>query len=211
MSNHTPSQTEKTKHPKFILSIMAILGIWLVCLLALASWYQANYIQNFTHNTPDFLDSAYTEDWLTNLATALPPKTTETRVIQLWKPNCLCNRFAQRHALNTINTAKSLKVEHLTIIPNTHAAELESLQSLNPDTHVISLDTKILKKWPASPSVFIQGPLNQLLYFGPLGFGAFCGQSSSDVIAKQLRVSDKPNTNPFFNVIGKGCFCSWDD
>lgn len=189
---------------------MAALGVWLLCLLALASWYQANYIQNFTQKTPNFLDSKFTESWFKQLLETLPNKTYSSRVIQFWKPNCLCNRFAQRHALNGINTAKQSNTEHITLIPNANADEVAKLQSLNPDTKIISLSTSALQQWPSSPSVFIEGPLNQLLYFGPLGFGAFCSQPSTDVIGPILKSSSHPHSKPFFNVIGKGCFCHWD-
>ena len=206
------SNTNKaSKPPKYVLSIMLALGIWLICLLALASWYQANYIQNFTERSPKFLDSQYTEGWIKDLSALLPVKTSTTRVIQFWKPNCLCNRFAQRHALNAIKVSSTLNIEHITVIPNANKAAMAELQQLNPDTKIITLKSSSLEHWPASPSVVVEGPFNQPLYFGPLGFGAFCSQSSSDVIEQQLRSRNIESLNPFFNVIGKGCFCAWSD
>jgi hypothetical protein len=190
---------------------MIALGVWLISLLALASWYQTNYIQNFTEKSPEFLNSEYTEKWTKELATLLPVKTNQTRVIQFWKPDCLCNRFSQRHSLNAVNVAKTLNIDHITIIPNSSAESLTALQDMNPDTQIITLNTSSLEHWPSSPSVIIEGALNQPLYFGPLGFGAFCSQSSSDVIEQQLKSHKSDSLNPFFNVIGKGCFCSWDD
>lgn len=188
---------------------MAAMAIWLILLLLLAAWYQKHYIQSFTQLTPDFLDSQFSEHWLNDLSKLLPTKTTKSRIIQFWQPNCLCNRFAKRHAINTMNTAKDLGVEHITIIPSNTDADIKELQKLNPNTHIIQMSTQQLTHWPAAPSVFIQGALNQLVYFGPLGYGAFCSQSSANVIESQLKLSQKDLSKPFFNVIGKGCFCGW--
>ncbi len=190
---------------------MGLLCIWLFCLLALASWYQNNFIHSFTQNQPKFLDRQFTENWFDQLLPLLPVKNSRTRVIQLWKPDCLCNRFASRHAINSMNVSEELNIEHITIIPNANKVELTALQALNPKTKIITLSTTNLKDWPSSPSVFVQGPLNKLLYFGPLGFGAFCSDSSTGAIEQQLRNISKDKIKAFFNVIGKGCFCSWDE
>lgn len=188
---------------------MGLLCLWLVCLLALASWYQNNFIHSFTQDHPSFLNSQFTEDWFNKLLPLLPIKTSQTRVIQFWKPDCLCNRFASRHAINAMDVSDQLNTEHITIIPNANTEELMALQALNPKTKIITMQTTKLKEWPSSPSVFVEGPLSQLLYFGPLGFGAFCSDSSTGAIEQLLRNISKDKVKPFFNVIGKGCFCSW--
>jgi hypothetical protein len=207
-----PNQNQnKTTRPTVILSIMALLGLWLIGLLALTSWYQSNYIQTFTQNSPKFLNSQYTEAWFKQLNTLLPQKNTKTRVIQLWKPDCICNRFAKRHSLNTIKTSKDLNVDHITLIPDATAEQVSKLQQLNPDTKIMTLTSNSIETWPASPSLFVETDLAKVQYFGPLGFGAFCGESSSSIIDQQLMIAqsaDKPTT-PFHNVIGKGCFCQW--
>jgi hypothetical protein len=209
-----PNQNQsKTTRPTVILSIMALLGLWLIGLLALASWYQSNYIQTFTKISPNFLNSQYTETWFKQLSTLLPAKNTATRVIQLWKPDCICNRFAQRHSLNTIKTSKDLKVDHITLIPDATTEQVEKLQQLNPDTKVMTLPSDSIRNWPASPSLFVESGFAKVQYFGPLGYGAFCGESSSNIIDQQLiyaQTAGKPTT-PFFNVIGKGCFCRWSN
>ena len=213
-----------TKNKTFIFSIMLVLGLWLIALLFAASWFQRHYIHSFTEQQPEFLKADYTDHWFNQLKTHLPPKNTHIRVIQFWQPNCLCNRFARPHALATQTTAKALSIEHLTVIPSSHTAELKQLQSLNPDTQLVSLDKTLMASWPASPSVFVEGPLSTVQYFGPLGFGAFCSQASTGIIENQLQILDKSITqNPtttsdslpkainsgFYNVIGKGCFCPW--
>lgn len=201
----------KKKKSSFILFIMAGLAIWLTCLLTLASWYQNNYIHSFTQMSPEFLDSKFTDAWFKKLLKQLPEKSTHKRIIQLWNPDCLCNRFAQRHALNGIETAKLSNTEHITLLPNASRDTVAELQALNPDTKVLTLKTDSLERWPASPSVVIEGGLNQLLYFGPLGFGAFCSQPSTGLIGQFLESDNQANPKPFYNVIGKGCFCNWQD
>ncbi len=191
---------------KLVLGIMVILALWLAALLIFASWFQGRYIHAYTEYSPEFLKASYTEQWFSQLSALLPPKTTASRVIQFWQPDCLCNRFARRHALSATAIAKELNIEHITVIPQSAKHTLASLQILNPDTKIITLAPELLTKWPSSPTLLIEDPLAQLLYFGPLGFGAFCSQSSTSIIDGQLR-SVQPR--PFYNVIGKGCFCPW--
>ena len=188
---------------------MAALALWLLALLVFASWYQARYIKSFTEDSPTFLQADQTEKWFAKLTPVLPQKTTLSRVIQFWQPDCLCNRFARPHALSATILAKELGIEHITVIPNRSLQEVHSLQALNPDTKIISLDTSLMKHWPASPSLLIEDPLARLIYFGPLGFGAFCGQASTSVINSQMLKLQESKAKPFFNIIGKGCFCHW--
>lgn len=199
------------KSDKRIAWIMAGLGVWLACLLALASWYQAHYIHGFTDHNPKFLNADHNDQWFENLITQLPPKTSQGRVIQFWQPKCLCNRFALPHSLKNTQIARSLGVEHITIIPSRYQSDIPTLQALNPNTQLITLDEKQLSDWPASPSVLIEGPFSQLLYIGPLGYGAFCSQASTGVIEQQLIHMDKGTIRPFHNVVGKGCFCPWNE
>ncbi len=188
---------------------MGILALWLASLLIFASWFQSQYIHAFTQDTPDFLQANFTDQWFTDFSPLLPHKTWGSRVIQLWQPECLCNRFARRHALSAIQTAKKLGIEHITVIPLSAQHMMASLQSLNPDTTIIALDPNGLAQWPASPALLIEGPLGQLTYFGPLGFGAFCSQDSTSIIDSQLSNLLNDQIRPFFNVIGSGCFCPW--
>lgn len=185
------------------------MGIWLVCLLALATWYQNNYIHHFTENQTHFLNSQFTENWFKTLSNLLPNKTSKTRVIQFWNPDCVCNRFASRHAISVMGASKKMNTEHITIIPSSKADQVSKLRQLNPETQIITLSSHLLPDWPSSPSVFIEDALGKLLYFGPLGFGAFCSDTSTNTIENQLNNAIKGTVKPFFNVIGKGCFCDW--
>lgn len=185
---------------------MVILALWLAALLMFASWFQGRYIHAYTEHTPEFLTASYTDQWFRQLNVLLPPKTTASRVIQFWQPDCLCNRFARHHALSAMTIAKELGIEHITVIPKSTEHLIASLQALNPNTRILALAPNLLTSWPSSPTLLIEDPLAQLLYFGPLGFGAFCSQSSTSVIDSQLRST---HPRPFYNVIGKGCFCPW--
>jgi hypothetical protein len=180
----------------------------MIMLLAL-SWFQSRYIHEFTQSQPAFLQASYTEQWFKQLLQSLPAKTKDARLIQLWLPDCLCNRFARTHAINAMNVAETLGYEHITLIPETYKDQVQSLQSLNPKTTVISINHALLNNWPANPSVLIEGPLSQLLYIGPLGFGAFCSQATTSVIESQLLGINNQTSRAFYNQIGQGCFCQW--
>ncbi len=199
----------KPANKKIILSFMGILALWLAALLMFASWFQSQYIHAYTQNNPDFLQASFTEQWFAEFSPLLPKKRGASRVVQLWQPDCLCNRFARRHALSATKTAKRLNIEHITVIPQSAQHMMASLQSLNPDTTIIVLDPKKLTLWPASPTLLIEDPLANLAYFGPLGFGAFCSQDNTSIIDSQLAKLQNSQARPFFNVIGSGCFCPW--
>jgi hypothetical protein len=192
-----------------VISIFVALGLWLMTVLIALSWFQSRYIHEFTQQQPSFLQASYTEQWFNQLLTHLPPKTKPARVIQLWLPDCLCNRFARPHALKAMDVSDTLNYEHITLIPNEYAQELPQLQALNPQTQIVDIDTGLLKEWPANPSVLIEGPLSQLLYIGPLGFGAFCSQATTSVIESQLLGVAEQTSRAFYNQVGQGCFCQW--
>jgi hypothetical protein len=192
-----------------VISIFVALGIWLITVLVALSWFQSRYINEFSHQQPDFLQASYTEQWFQQLLSHLPDKTKQARVIQLWLPDCLCNRFARPHAIKAMEVSQTLGYEHITLIPSRYADQQDQLQALNPQTQIIPIDPKILKSWPANPSVLIEGPLSQLLYIGPLGFGAFCSQATTSAIESQLLGVANHTSRAFYNQVGQGCFCQW--
>lgn len=189
---------------------MGLLAVWLVILFLGIAYFQNQYVVPFSHKSEQFLDASKTEQWFEQLNRTLPPKNTPLRLIQLWQPDCLCNRFARPHALDTLEMAADKNIEHITLIPSSHANERDSLQMLNPNTQVMIADQDSLRPWPNSPSIMLQGPLDQLLYFGPLGFGAFCGQPGTSALNSQIKAVESGAQRPFFNVIGQGCFCPFE-
>lgn len=203
--NPQPEQHKRN----LVIAVMSILAIWLVLLFAGVSWFQQGFIKQFTQDQPEFLNAEFSQVWLQKLSAILPPKTHKHRIIQFWQPNCLCNRFARPHAIQATFLAQQNQVEHITLISDTYLAEKANLQALNPDTQVISISPNTLQHWPVSPSVVLEHDILGLTYIGPLGFGAFCSQASTSIIEQQIIALDNPTTKPFYNVIGKGCFCPW--
>jgi len=205
MNAHSP------RSRKVIISIFIGLGIWLFILFWALSWFQNSYVRGFTEHHPKFLQAQYSEHWFKQLIHHLPNKQADARLIQFWQPDCLCNRFARPHAINAMGLTQQLNYEHITLIPNSYQSQLKSLQSLNPNTQVIAIDPSILPIWPASPSVLIEDSKDQLMYFGPLGFGSFCNEASTNIIEAQLKGIANGTSRPFYNQVGKGCFCQWHD
>lgn len=201
--------SSKPSSNRLVVSIFIALGIWLVMVLFALSWFQSRYIHEFTQQQPSFLQASYTEQWFKQLLSHLPTKTQPARVIQLWQPDCLCNRFARPHALKAMEASDALGYEHITLIPQSYADQLSQLQMLNLQTQILTIDSQLLEAWPANPSVLIEGPLSQLLYIGPLGFGAFCSQASTSVIENQLNGVATNTSRAFYNQVGQGCFCQW--
>lgn len=202
--------TKNKRRKSIIISIFIGLGLWLITLFVTLSWFQNQYIKGFTEHNPSFLNVSYTDLWFEALLTHLPAKKGKARIIQLWKPGCLCNRFARPHSLAAVELSKTLGYEHITIIPAEYESKIDSLQTLNPDTKMIALDQSLLSAWPSSPSVLIEGESNLLMYIGPLGFGTFCNQATTSAIETQLSGIASNQIRPFYNLVGKGCFCSWE-
>ncbi|EAT13535.1 hypothetical protein HF888_08850 [Bermanella marisrubri] len=189
---------------------MGLLAVWLVILFVGIAYFQNQYVVPFSHKAEQFLNASKTEQWFQRLNNTLPKKNTPLRLIQLWQPGCLCNRFARPHALDTLSLAAEKGIEHITLIPASQASAREALQTLNPGTRILVAGNDQINAWPNSPSVMLQGSMGQLLYFGPLGFGAFCGQPGTSALTSQIKAVENGAQRPFFNVIGQGCFCSFD-
>ncbi|GAA6133488.1 hypothetical protein NBRC116188_02770 [Oceaniserpentilla sp. 4NH20-0058] len=201
---------ENKPRRSIIISIFIGLGIWLIALFVTLSWFQNQYIKSFTDHNPNFLNVSFTDLWFETLLTHLPAKKSKARIIQLWKPDCLCNRFARPHSLAAVELTKALGYEHITIIPAEYESRISSFQALNPDTQMMVIDSSLLDTWPSAPSVLIEGSFNQLVYIGPLGFGTFCNQATTSAIETQLTGIANNQVRPFYNLVGKGCFCNWE-
>lgn len=192
------------------LILLAVLGTWLMGLLAVSIWFQNQYVQPFTEEKT-FLQADQSQSWYEALADKYPQLAPfkGQKVIQFWQPDCLCNQFARPHALSAQVLSVEMNIPHITLVPLRFADQIQKLQSLNPDTRIVAVDTALLSHVPNAPSLMIENNLGELHYFGPLGFGAFCSQASTSIIDRQLSSLQKPNGQPFFNVIGQGCFCPW--
>ena len=186
------------------------LGVWIVALLMVSLWFQDQYVKAFTEETT-FLQPSQTQAWFDELTPLLLHKNASHRLVQFWHPDCLCNRFAREHALKAIDSSTANNVEHITIIPKRFESQLSELQTRNPDTKIITLAKASMSSWPSSPAVLLENAQQQVQYFGPLGFGAFCSQASTSFIDRQIQQisSSQSTVQPHFNVIGQGCFCPW--
>lgn len=202
---------QPTSNTRNSLIVLAVLGSWLMGLLAISLWFQNQYVKPFAEQST-FIQTQQTQLWYENLPTIFPqlaPYAGQAKVIQFWQPDCLCNQFARPHALTAQAVSSEQNLLHITLIPQRFSEQLDALASLNPDTIVLAVNTNQLEHVPSSPSVVIEKGNGDIHYFGPLGFGAFCSQASTSVIERQLVNLNQETAQPFFNVIGKGCFCTW--
>ena len=193
------------------LIVLAVLGSWLVGLLGISIWFQSQYVKPFAVQ-PTFLQTNQTQAWFESLNETYPqlaPYGGQAKVIQFWQPDCLCNQFARPHALSAQMASKEQNLPHITLVPARFAEQLDTLKALNPETTILAVDTGLLPHIPNAPSLVIEKNDGDIHYFGPLGFGAFCGQASTSVIDRQINSLALDNAQPFFNVIGQGCFCPW--
>lgn len=202
----TPSKSKPQPNKRLSLLLLGGLSVWLIALLAVSVGFQSQYIKPFA-TSPTFLQADKTQTWFNTLQEHLPQKNTKHRLIQFWQPDCLCNRFAKEHALNALNTSLIHGIEHITIIPIAHSEQITELQALNPNTQIVAFDPHMFPEWPKSPAVLLEGTDQVVQYFGPLGFGAFCTQGNTRLIERQIQNIHDSRVQPFFNVIGSGCFC----
>lgn len=90
------------------LIVLAVLGSWLVGLLAISIWFQSQYVKPFAVQ-PTFLQTDQTQVWFESLSDTYPqlaPYKDQPKVIQFWQPDCLCNQFARPHALSAQTVSK---------------------------------------------------------------------------------------------------------
>lgn len=197
------------------LIVLAVLGVWLIALLAASIWFQQQYVQPFAQDVR-FIQPDQTQHWFNDFKSAHPELSHlagESLVIQFWQPECLCNQFARPHAVSAQTLSTQLGVRHITLIPSRFADQVAQLQALNPDTEVIALSANAAyfaqHPMPKSPSLILQTANGDIHYFGPLGFGAFCSQNNTQLLDRQLQTLSNPSAQPFFNTLGQGCFCPW--
>lgn len=130
-------------------------------------------------------------------------------LIHFWRPDCLCNRISQRHFARLINQYSPEQLRIVIIAhPKSTNKEIDQLKMLNGDRFIVLKAGNDLLSLPSSPSLAIYDPSQNLNYFGPYGFGAFCNVREDGFLSS---IIDNPNANSFTNVIGDGCFCSWKD
>lgn len=196
--------------------VVSLISSWVVVTLLGLWWFQSNQIKSFIDAADDIayyqplsIDKIF-KPYLESAGEALPNQKT---LLHFWKPDCLCNRVSQRHFSDL---ASEFNNEQLRIIviahPSTSDKALADLIELNGDRLVVLRADASLLNLPSSPSLAIYDDLGQFSYFGAYGFGAFCTVRDDDFLSTLIKKAPSSNNGQVFtNVIGDGCFCSWND
>lgn len=190
--------------------IATVLGLW---------WFQQAKLKPFIGAEDDTRYyqpqqiSAFLQPYIDQLKPALPGQQT---LFHFWRSDCICNRISQRHFSRLL---KDFDKQALRIViiahPDTLATDINELSELNGDRLQVIKAAPALRNLPSSPSLAIMSEQKQLGYFGPYGFGAFCTSNDDGFLTALVNQLSEGSSNPqqsaptFINVIGEGCFCSW--
>ena len=216
--NHT-NKNDKSL-PTWLL--VSIFSVWIAVTLAGLWWFQSDKLKAFIDVDDDiafyqpqsinryllpYLEQAdLKQDQKLTQELAQKPTNQQT-LLHFWRPDCLCNRVSQRHFTTLIReyTAAELRIV-IIAHPNSDDESIEKLIELNGDRFVVIRAQDDLLNLPSSPALAIYDANNELSYFGPYGFGAFCNVREDGFLSS---IIDDPKSKGFTNVIGDGCFCSW--
>lgn len=193
-------------------SLVCIFVFWIGATIAGLWWFQSNKLKSFIgpHDDIAFYQPQsihrFLVPYLDEIGTGLEGQQT---LLHFWRPDCLCNRVSQRHFTTLINqyTAEQLRIV-IIAHPNSDEQSISKLLELNGDRFTVVRAKPELLNLPSSPSLAIYDADNELSYFGPYGFGAFCNVREDGFLGS---IIDDPKSKGFTNVIGDGCFCSWAD
>lgn len=190
-----------------LLIIITALGLW---------WFQQSKLKAFidVDDDPRFYQPAqiseFLQPYIEQLEPALPGQQT---LFHFWRSDCVCNRISQRHFSRLLNDFDQQALRIVIIAhPDSELEDINQLQRLNGDRLQVIKAQPNSKSLPSSPSLAIISEQQQLGYFGPYGFGAFCTASEDGFLSslvKDLSETDQKQAPTFINVIGEGCFCSW--
>lgn len=193
---------------------ISLFSLWISATLFGLWWFQQANLKSFIGAEDDnrFYQAAAIENLLTPYLDQFPDALeNQQTLLHFWKPDCLCNRLSQRHfsQLLTDFTTEELRIIIIAHPMSSHE-EINSLQQLNGKRLTIIRAKNDLLPLPSSPSLALINNDNKLGYFGPYGFGAFCTSNEDGFLSSLVNrmASNEPLTT-FTNVIGEGCFCSW--
>lgn len=192
--------------------LVCIFIFWIGATVAGLWWFQNNNLKSFIEPTDDiaFYQTQSIDKYLTPYIDEIGPSLEgQQTLLHFWRPDCLCNRISQRHFTTLIDqySADQLRI---VIIAHPYSDEdsIKKLIELNGDRFTVIRAKTDLLKLPSSPSLAIYDADNELSYFGPYGFGAFCNVREDGFLSS---IINDPKSKGFTNVIGDGCFCSWAD
>lgn len=203
-----PSEIKQNPFKQWL--YIGMLVLWLILLAAGIIWFQNSYVRPFLNQQDISLlkvSGVQARYQAIREALQLP---AGIKILSIWQPGCLCNQFSQRHAIALLNDLQKSSVPHYTLLTRqVSASELESFRLLNPGSQILDASGKGLD-FPPAPSLLMVDANEQVTYFGPYGFGAFCSQDDANALTEQLHATQTGEASPFLNVLGKGCFCGAD-
>lgn len=196
--------------------IIALFSIWVIATVLGLWWFQQSKLKAFIdfEDDPRFYQPAkinqFIQPYIDDLAPALPGQQT---LFHFWRSDCICNRVSQRHFSRLLQNFNSEELRIVIIAhPDSLEEDIQDLQQLNGNRLQVIRAQPELKVLPSSPALAILNEQHQLGYFGPYGFGAFCTSNEDDFLSslvRDLSLTDQNEAPTFINVIGEGCFCSW--
>lgn len=196
--------------------IIGLFSFWIIATVLGLWWFQQSKLKAFIDfdDDPRFYQPAqisqFLQPYIDQLEPALPGQQT---LFHFWRSDCICNRISQRHFSRLLNDFDKQALRIVIIAhPNSQAKDIEQLQQLNGDRLQVIKALPELQSLPSSPALAIISEQQQLGYFGPYGFGAFCTSNEEGFLSslvKDLSKNEQQEAPTFINVIGEGCFCSW--
>ena len=196
--------------------IISLFSFWIIATVLGLWWYQQLKLKAFIDfdDDPRYYQPAQIsqllQPYIDQLEPALPGQQT---LFHFWRSDCVCNRISQRHFSRLLNDFDKQALRIVIIAhPNTQAEDINQIQQLNGDRLQVIKALPELHSLPSSPALAIISEQQQLGYFGPYGFGAFCTSNEDGFLSslvKDLSLNKQQEAPTFINVIGEGCFCSW--
>lgn len=205
---------EKKSIPNWL--IIGLFSVWVIATVLGLWWFQQSKLKAFIDfdDDPRFYQPAkinqFIQPYIDQLEPALPGQQT---LFHFWRSDCICNRVSQRHFSRLLQNFDQQALRIVIIAhPDSQDEDINELQLLNGNRLEVIRALPELKVLPSSPALAILNDQHQLGYFGPYGFGAFCTSNEDDFLSSlvtDLSLTDQHEAPTFINVIGEGCFCSW--
>ncbi|MBL4797962.1 MAG: hypothetical protein JKY50_11155 [Oleispira sp.] len=196
--------------------IISLFSFWIIATVLGLWWFQQLKLKAFIDfdDDPRYYQPAQIsqllQPYIDQLEPALPGQQT---LFHFWRSDCICNRISQRHFSRLLNDFDKQALRIVIIAhPNSQTEDIDQLQQLNGDRLQVIRALPELHSLPSSPALAIVSEQQQLGYFGPYGFGAFCTSNEDgflSTLVKNLSLNKQQEAPTFINVIGEGCFCSW--
>lgn len=204
-------QTDKVL-PNWLM--ISLFTVWISATLIGLWWFQQSKLRPFIdqQDNPAFFQGQHIDEVIQPYLQQLPPPLRgQQTLVHFWKPDCLCNRVSQRHFNGLLESFDEQQLRVLVIAhPETTEQQRQQLIELNSSRFSVLIAQPELVELPASPALALYSPLQRLGYYGPYGFGAFCTVREDGFLTGIVKRMQQKEAPSFINVVGDGCFCSWD-